>query len=179
MRTLKGLLLLARFRAEGFGLLAATPQGFMNSLAPLLALTVVGALGALLSGSLRLLLLVLFVNLAALLAPAVIAHALARLWDREPHWLRTIVAFNWLSTVMGPVLYLALLGTALAAATPSSGVTIAVLAGVAGYTIALQWFVFRRGLAISGGKAVLAVLANGFGTCVVVFGPPMLAAGMR
>src|SRR5262245_62093320 len=117
MDTLRGLLLLARFRAAGFDLIPATPQGLLNSMAPLAAFTLVGMLGALVLGAMRLLLLQLFGNVVVMVAPAVIIHALARLFGREAGWLRTAVAFNWYNLALGSLIMATLMATLMAEGT--------------------------------------------------------------
>ena len=53
MQALHGILLLGRFNAEGFSRFTATPLGFMNSLAPMIGITVVAALRPLLAGNVK------------------------------------------------------------------------------------------------------------------------------
>jgi hypothetical protein len=178
MGVMNGLLLLARFRPEGFGGFLATPLAFLNSLAPLAALALVFAIRPLLSGSLRALALHVSTALIALLAPAAISHLLARLWDREGPWLRYSVAYNWCHAAV-TMLTLPAVSGALAGASPAlrNAMTLATT-GLLLYWFALAWFLARRGLGISGGRAVLTVLAVHFGTGVLLLGPAMLAAGL-
>lgn len=177
MGALNGLLLLARFRAEGFGYFAATPQAFLNSLTPLLALTLVAAMRPLLAGAFRLVLLQLLTTAVALLTPAVLSHLLASVWKREAHWLRYAVAYNWCHAAVTLLMALAVLGASGGTAIRDGMLALAGL--VLAYWIGVAWFLFRRGLDISGGKAVLAVLATHFGTGVLILLPHFLAAGLQ
>jgi hypothetical protein len=178
MGTLTGLLLLARFKAAGFASFVATPQGFVNSLTPLLAIGLIAGIRPLLAGSLRAVLLHLLTMLVALLAPAVISHLLSRLWHRESRWLHYIVAFNWCQSAITLLLMLVILATIGGPGQPQEAMLGAV-ACILAYWLALCWFMLWRGLDIGRGKAAFAVLATNLGTGLLVLLPQWLAEGLR
>ncbi len=105
-----GMLLLARGKAEGFDQFGYTLQAFLSSLAPLIAVPVVGYLllaahggePARAGGELGAL-SDLLATICALLAPAVLSYELAKLWRRQALWLRFATALNWSQWVI-PVL---------------------------------------------------------------------------
>jgi hypothetical protein len=49
---------------------------------------------------------------------------------------------------------------------------------VAGYAVALHWFLARQGLGVSRGQAVLFVLGVNLGTALLVFVPRQFGAGL-
>jgi hypothetical protein len=180
-RVLLGIGRLARFRADGIALFGATPQAFLNSLAPLLAFPLVGAVLALMSGALWTGFADLLASVVALLAPAVLSHALARLWRREELWLRYIVAFNWCQSAMTLA---ALLGGLVAAGVsfgqPDAADTVmAAIVVVLFYWLAVSWFLAWRALRLSIGRAVLFVLMLNLGTGVLMMLPEMVAVALR
>jgi hypothetical protein len=175
----RGILLLARGRADGLGQFGDTPPAFLASLAPLIAFPLVGAGLTLAQGQGLPALTALLSTLCALLAPPVLSYELARLWAREEQWLRFATAFNWcqwaipvLAAVLLTVVYPAL---AEAAGTETAGIV--VIATVAGYALWLHWFLARHGLMISGLRAALLVLLVNLGTLILVLGPRLLVAG--
>ncbi len=181
MQLVHGILLLARFRAEGFGSFTASPLGFMNSLAPMMAITVVAALRPLLMGNVRALVLHVLTSLIALLGPPVLSHLLARAWRREAAWLRYIVAFNWCQAVVTLVTVVLILMLALGGGVSRSGEGAGLVAAVGGvliYWIGLCWFMAWRGLGFGKWRSVLAVIVINIGTGVLVMGPQLLIAGM-
>jgi hypothetical protein len=170
------MLLLATFRAAGFAAFAGTRQGFLNSLAPLLAFPIVGALLALADGMGWRALGGLLGTLVALLAPAVASHALAQRWGREAGWLRYATAFNWCQWAVPvaalPTLVLA--GVVMRLGVPLAVVTVGAMLAVLGYGLALHFFLARRGLELSRGRTVLLVLATNLATGVLAAGPRLL-----
>ncbi len=179
MGPLTGLLLLARFRPEGIAAFAATPQAFLNSLAPPLALALVSGLGLLLGGHLRGFLLQMLANIVALLAPPTLSHLLARRWGREPLWLRYVVAGNWVNAATALASLLIVQMAAPARGEQPSGPMVVALLAVAAYSLAVQWYLLWRGLAVTRVQATLGMLGIGFGTGVLVVGLAMLAAVLR
>lgn len=171
MGALNGVLLLVRFRPEGFASFAATPQGFMNSLAPMLA---IAAVGALLSGSVPKAALQILMGLVALLTPAVISHFLARAWGREAVWLRYAVAFNWCQTTVN----LLMLGATGAMEFGSNGFKL-VAVGILAYVLGLYWFLMRQGLGVSPTRAALGVLTTTLASGLLLFGPLIIAVSLR
>ena len=97
---LRGMGQLARLQGIGIQQFPTTRQAFFNSLAPWLALPLVGGVMLLLGGQVRAAIGNLLFALVALLAPAAVSHALARWWGREARWLRYAIAFNWCQWVI-------------------------------------------------------------------------------
>ena len=181
MGPLSGVLRLMRGKMDGLADFAATPRAFLVSLAPLMAVAVVGAM--LLSGQPGMvggfpgtLLELLIVHLA----PPVVSHALARYWDREDWWLRYATAFNWLQCAL-PLAALPLavalqvlvgLGVPVGAA-----VRLGVVAFLA-YLLWVQWMLARHGLDLSRGRAAAVVAGVYLGTYVLATGPEKVADWM-
>lgn len=179
MKLLGGLARLATFRTEGFAAVAGTSQAFLNSLAPLLAFPLVGAMLGFLNGDGVVALGDLLSTVVALMAPPVLSHAFAKAWRVQDAWLRYAVAFNWCQWAV-PVAGFALL--LLAGIAVHAGVSVPV-AGVAwllvllGYGLSLHFFLARRGLGLSRGRTLVLVLVVNLVTGVVVVGPRLLAGG--
>jgi len=172
-----GILLLARFDRTGLRQFGATAQSFLASLAPLLAFPLVGGLLLLAEGQAMRAALDLFAAACALLAPAVLSHALAAAWSREAEWLRYATAFNWCQWAIpiaatGLVLLLAML-TGLGLSDRSAAM-IAVAALVC-YGLSLHWFVARHGLALPPLRAGVLVVGVNFGTAALLLAPRLLA----
>ena len=167
MQVIAGILLLARFRAEGFAAFGTTTLAFMNSLAPMLAITLVTSLRPLLAGNARQLGLHVMTSLIALLGPAVL-------------WLRYIGAFNWCQSVITLVTVVLILLLA-AGGNPAEGMggLVAAIAAVLIYWIAVCWFMARHGLEIGRLKAVLAVIVINVGTGLLMLGPQIIAAMLQ
>jgi hypothetical protein len=176
---LAGILLLARFRADGFACFAATPAAFLNSLAPLLGIAIVAGLRSFLSGSPRLIALHLLTSAVALLAPPVITHFLARLWQREALWLRYAVAFNWCQTGITLLSVVLILAFGTGGGMRGLDGLFALLGGIFMYWVALCWFLVWRGLAVTPSRAALAVVTTNLLTGILVVGPQVLAMGGR
>ncbi len=175
---LLGVLRLARGRVSGFAAFGDSPQAFLASLAPLIAFPLVGG-GLMLAGGEGLPALAdMLATFCALLAPPVVSWWLARRWQREPHWLRFATAFNWCQWAIPAVaaLLLLALGVLMALGLPNGVAGAAVVLGMVGYGLWLHWFLARRGLDLSPGKAVLFVLAVNLATVAVVVGPRILMA---
>jgi hypothetical protein len=179
MSVLRGIALLARFRVEGFAEFRATPGGFLNSLAPMLAFPLVGGVILLIDGAVRDGLENIFASLVALLAPAVLSEFLALLWRRETLWLRYVIAYNWLQSLM-TLLAVLLVGAMLSAIAAGSALIspLSLLTLVlTGYWLALCWFLISRGLGVVWWRAVGAVIFINLCTGVLVI-LPRLAAGI-
>ena len=176
---LRGLALLARFRVAGLEQFGDRGQDFLNSLAPLAGLTLVVTLLHAASGDPRAALGEAGMTLIALLAPPVIAHALARRWGREAAWVRYATAFTWCHWLIVASFGLVLVGvTGLLAgmgAPPDVAVAVAELIWAA-YGLSLHWFLARRGLGISRGRSAVLMAAVEFGSAILVIAP-LLAAG--
>jgi hypothetical protein len=175
----RGILLLARGRADGLSQFGDTSPAFLASLAPLIAFPLVGAGLMVAQGGGLPAVTALLSTFCALLAPPVLSYELARLWRREEQWLRFATAFNWCQWAI-PVLaalLLTLVYPALANAASTQTAGIAVIAAVAGYALWLHWFLARHGLVISRLRAALLVVLVNLGTVILVLGPRLLVAG--
>jgi hypothetical protein len=160
---LRGMGMVARLRGVGIDQFPATPQGFLNSLAPWLALPLVGGLLLLIDGQPRAAIGNVLFAAVALLAPAVVSHALARWWGREALWLRYAIAFNWCQWVITAGGLAALLVATIATelGLPRNAVLIVLSLGFMAYAMAVQVVVASVGLAIPRLRAVaLIVLVN-------------------
>ncbi len=181
-----GMLLLARGKAEGLDQFGYTVQAFLSSLAPLIAVPVVGYLllavrggePARAGGELAAL-AELLGTICALLAPAVLSFELAKLWQRQVLWLRYATALNWSQWVI-PLLASVLLLVGyplLASALPNQLALGLVGIAIGGYALWLHWFIARHGLSLSRLRAVVLVVAVNIVTGVLVLGPRLLALG--
>jgi hypothetical protein len=174
---LRGIVRVARGRADGIDQFSGTGQGFLASLAPLVAFPLVGTFLLLLNGNGAPALTDLLATVAVLLAPPVLSFELARLWGRQARWLRFATAFNWcqwLLPVLASVLLVAL-GTLLQAGLPERAATVALVLGLGGYALWLHWFLARHGLALSWIRAALLVAGVNLGTALLVLVPRLLA----
>ncbi len=175
---LQGVLLLARGRAEGLACFRGTPEGFLASLVPLLAVPLAGAVLLLLGGGVVQAVALLLLALVSQLAPPVLSHALARAFGQEERWLRYATAYNWCQW--------AVLAVVAALLTVLGGVTGAPLPAVlgspvlgyaaGGYAMWLHWVLARHGLGLPGWRAAALVLLVGLGTMILVFGPLLVRA---
>jgi len=174
MSVLRGIVRLARFRAEGFAEFDTTNRALLTSLVPLIVFPV---LMQITQGLWTQALFDLFFTTVTLLTPLVVTEFLARRWGREALWVRFAVASNWCQWVLPAMLMVALLVLRIGAhlGLPMDGNVIApCLVVLALYGIVLQWFLARRGLDLSAGKAVLMVLAADLSTALLVGVPTML-----
>jgi hypothetical protein len=174
---LLGILRIARGRADGLDCFAASPQGFLTSLAPLIAFPLVGALLGMFTDGPRRALTGLAMTLCALLTPAVVSHEMARLWNRADAWLRFATAFNWCEWILPVLACLIMVPLSVAISMGlSEGAASSVLLGCLGtYGIWLHWFLARNALALSRLRAGLLVLLVNLGTLAAVMGPGLLA----
>ncbi len=181
LRILTGILRLARGRVAGFDHFTATTQGFLGSLAPLLAFPIVGTVLMLASGAGEAAIGDLLATVCAVLAPAVLSHALARLWDREAAWLRFIIAFNWCQWVipLAAMLVLAFTGVAIHLGLPTDAGAVLAMLLLGGYGLWLHYFLARRGLGLSAVRAAVLVLAVNLGTVLLVIVPRLLLLAGR
>ena len=175
-----GIVLLARFRAEGLEQFGHTPQAFLNSLAPLLAFPLVSGVMTMIGGAGHYAMVNVLVSVIALVAPAVISYYFARVWERDALWLRYAIAFNWCeAAVMLVAVFVLLLPGSLIATDQAAwtGVLAAVVALLI-YWLVLHGFMARHGLRISTFRAVLLVIVVNLGTGMLVKGPWLLASLM-
>lgn len=177
-RVLRGILRIGTFHADGLAEFSATPQAFLNSLAPLLALPVVGGLFMLLRGHVAEALVSVLANLVVLLAPPVAAQTLARAWRREVLWLRYAVAYNWCQWAVALALLAAMLagGVLVSLGLSERAAAQLLTLGLAGYGIALNWFLARTALELSGGKAALFIIMVWLAAMVLILAPMLLSA---
>ena len=176
---LRGVLLLARGRAEGLRQFGDTPQAFLASLAPLIAFPLVGYLLLAAGGHGATAIAGLLGTLCALLAPPVISFELTRWWGRQELWLRYATAVNWCQWAI-PLLASALLLVVypvLAQLLSDNAAGVAVIAAIAAYALWLHWFLARHALALSGARAALLVGLVNLGTALLVLGPRLLSLG--
>jgi hypothetical protein len=174
---LRGVALVARGRADGIELFANTGQGFLASLAPMIAFPLVGTFILLMNGGGTGAIVDLLATLAILLAPPVLSFELARLWGRQAHWLRFATAFNWcqwLLPMLASVLLMAL-SALMQAGLPEQVATALLVGALGGYGLWLHWFLARHGLELSRLRAALLVLGVNLGTALLVVVPRLLA----
>jgi hypothetical protein len=167
----------ARGHADGIDQFTGTSQGFLASLAPLIAFPLVGTAFLLMDGDGAPAITDLLATIAALLAPPVLSFELARLWGRQSRWLRFATAFNWCQWLL-PMLAAALLlvlGALLHAGLPDNVATDALVLGLGGYALWLHWFLARHGLALTRFQAALLVAVVNLGTVLLVLAPRLLA----
>jgi uncharacterized membrane protein len=178
MSIMAGLLRLARFRVDGFNAFAGTPQAVLNSLAPLLAFPLVGAVLGLLGEAGLAAAVDFLATIVALVAPLVITHAFARRWGRLEAWPRFAAASNWCQWVLPVVAVVLVLLVMLldGIGFPLRTMVMLALVGLIGYGVALHWFLARHGLGLSRARAVALVLVTDFGTGALVILPRLLAA---
>jgi hypothetical protein len=171
---LLGVALVARGKRDGLRQFGATSDAFLASLAPLVAFPLVGSGLMLASGAGWKALEDFLATLCAILAPAVLSQALARLWGREAQWLHYATAFNWCQWAVPAtaVVLLLVLGVMLDAGLLSQQAAEAgFVGGLAAYAFWLHWFVTRHALALGAWRAALLVALVNAGTALLAFGP--------
>jgi hypothetical protein len=174
----RGILRIARFRADGLAEFEASRHAFLNSLAPLVAFPVAGAVLELVQGQVFDALVDLLASLVALLAPLVISEVLAERWGVGERWLGYAVASNWAQWTM-PMVLAAMLTSfwlldALGMVTDENMVTGGAI-GVLLYGLALHWFLARNALGLSRWRSAGLVAACDIGTVLLVLGPRLIA----
>ena len=170
---LRGMLQLALWRSAGIHAFTGTKQAFLNSLAPLLAMPVVGFLLLAVQGKVLDAVSNLLLAVVILLAPIAASHLVAKWWRREGLWLRFAVALNWCQWVITAVamLLVALTGMAVQAGVPQQIALLGLALGCLGYAISLQVFLAHVGLALSRARAIGFVLLFTFAAAVLVLLP--------
>lgn len=176
-----GVARLARGRPDGFQQFSGTREGFLASLAPLIAFPLVGGALLALSGDRMGALIDFLATLCALLAPPVLSFEVARLWGKQAAWLRFATAFNWCQwaiPVVGGMLFVGL-GMLMAVGLPQQVASVLAILGLASYGLWLHWFLARHGLGLSSARAAVLVFGVNLITVALVIGPKMLviAAG--
>lgn len=172
-----GILRVARGRADGIGCFGATSQSFLASLAPLIAFPLVGAALGLFTEGPRRALTSLAMTICALLTPAVLSFELARFWHRSDAWLRFATAFNWCEWTLPVIACLVMvpLSIAINVGLDQTAASLLLIGCLGVYGLWLHWFLARKALGLSGGRAVLLVLAVNLATVAAVMGPRLLA----
>lgn len=176
LNILIGIFELVIGRATGFMRFAVSPRNFVRATMILLAVPAILSLLVLANYGTVLSLTTFLLMVCALLAPVLIAHRLARAWDRESWWLRFAIAFMW--TRLGMIAIIALLLAAVtvlvALGAPSKTVIGLVQSVLTIYVLWFDWFLVRQGLQVSAGRAVIGVLAMNAVTSMLIFGPVLL-----
>ncbi len=175
---LVGMVRVACGRADGIACFGGTVQSFLASLAPLVAFPLVGAGFGMFTEGPRQALTDLAMTLCALLTPAVLSYELAKFWSRTDAWFRFATAFNWCEWILPLVAALGMLPLSIAV---SAGVgenlaSLLLMGFLATYGLWLHWFLARKALALSVGRAILLVLVVNAGTVAAVMGPTLLVS---
>lgn len=180
MNILRGIFEIATGRAQGLERFGSSPRDFLTSLYVLMAVPALSALVVAFNRGLGSALAILLVLISALIAPAVISHFVARRWGREALWLRFITAFNWSRFAIVSAFAVMLLMTALLIGLGVSRESAAefLVMAVSFYSLWLEWFLARNALRLSGGRAVLMVLAMNIGTFLLLTVPGLVMRTM-
>lgn len=173
---LRGMALTAMGRPEGVEEFGTGREAVLGSLIPLIALAGMGSFVGLINGAGLLALRDVFVIAAALSAPLVASHAMARAWGREALWFRYATAFNWCQWVIPFAAIVILFGAAILVmlGLPTEAAGLLVLLVLLGYALWMHWHLARNALRLSGGPAALLVLGMNLATMATVLGPRLL-----
>ncbi len=157
---MRGLWMLARGQRDGMKEFSATSESLTASLAPLIAFPLVWQGMTALQGAWRSALIAFLVQLCAALTLPLVTYEMARLFQRQPLWLRAATALNWSFWIGAAVSILAIiLAGGLAQAGTPPGLALTGILGLAGgYLLWNRWFIVRAGLALGGWQAVLVTL---------------------
>ena len=171
-----GVARVALGRPDGFARFGSTVPSFLNSLAPLLAFPLAGALIEAYRDDWLTAVSLLLLTLIAQLAPPVLSHLFAVRWKCDDRWLQYATAYNWCywAIPMAGAMLTVGFAVAVGAGLPSTVAAQAVLGCLALYSIWLNWFIARHALGLSKGRAALLVVAVNAGTAVLAIGPAML-----
>lgn len=176
LNPLVGVVRVALGRTDGFARFGSTVPSFLNSLAPLIAFPLAGALIQVFRDDWLTALSLVLLTLVAQLAPPVLSHLFAVRWQREDRWLHYATTYNWCYWAIPMAGAVLTVGFALAvgAGLPSTLAAQAVLGCLGLYSMWLNWFIARHTLDLSKGKAALMVVAVNAGTAVLAIGPALL-----
>ncbi len=173
------MLLVGRGRREGLAEFASSADAFLASLAPLIAIPLVGAALVVAGGRPKAAAASFLATVIALLAPPVLSYEPARWWKRQDHWLRYATALNWcqwLVPLLAAVL-LILVYPPLTMVLPDTQATYVILGALAAYGLWLHWFIARHGLAIGPVRAAVLVVGVNVVTLILVAGPQAIGLG--
>jgi hypothetical protein len=161
-----GVSRLARFDAGGMGCFAGSVDVFMASLAPWVAITLVGSALTWFNVGGELAATEFLIGTIMLLGPPVISHFFARSWRREKNWLGYSAAFNWCQWALPVVasLWCILVLGSVAVGLPEPLAGVVAIGGVLVYAVALHWFLVRHGLGLSAWRSAAVVAATNVGT---------------
>ena len=177
MSVVRGIVRIARFRADGLAEFEASRNAFLNSLAPLLAFPLVGSLLEFVAHSPIDAISDLLSSVIALLVPLMLSEFLAGRWQVGDRWLGYAVVSNWAQWIvpmgMGASLSAIWLLKQFGVPAGQGGVVGVVLCLLA-YGVALHWFLARHALGLSRWRSTLLVLLCDLLTVLLVMGPRML-----
>lgn len=178
MNILLGIFEIATGRIRGLARFGAARRDFIVSLSVVLAALGLATLVMAIRGGVVAALSIALLLFCASLAPAVISHVMARLWDREAHWSRFATAFYWSRfTLIGMFIVLLLLSNLLV----MSGMP-RLLAGdiliyaMSLYSFWLEWFVARHSLQITNTRALLTAIAINVVTFLLLATPGLIVS---
>ena len=171
-----GVVRVAIGRSDGLAQFGSTTSSFLNSLAPLLAFPIAGAVIEAYRDDWTSALSLLLLTLVAQLAPPVLSHLFAVRWNVEERWLHYATAYNWCYWAKPMAGALFTLGFALAVGTglPSTLAAQAVLAALGIYSLWLDWFLVRNALGLGMAKSIIMVVVVNLGTAALAIGPALL-----
>ena len=171
-----GVVRVAIGRSDGLAQFGSTVSSFLNSLAPLLAFPIAGAVIEAYREDWTSAVSLLLLTLVAQLAPPVLSHLFAVRWKVEDRWLHYATAYNWCYWAKPMAGALFTLGFALAVGTglPSTLAAQAVLAALGIYSLWLDYFLVRHALGLGTAKSVIMVVVVNLGTAVLAIGPALL-----
>ena len=174
--TLRGIFLLATWRREGMANFADTRQGFLNSLAPLLALPLVGFLLLAAQGQFVAALSNLLLAVVVLLGPLMASQAIARWWRRDAGWYRFATALNWCQWGITAAALLMMFVAGLltnAGLSPRGGILLLAL-GCIVYAVSVQSLIARAGLGMSAARAIGFVLLFNGAAAMLILVPALI-----
>ena len=171
-----GVLRLGTFRADGMAGIPDGRQAFINSFAPMLALSLVGGFLLALSGHVAFALESVGSTVVAMLGQPVVSHWFAVRWGREGPWLRYATAVNWCqwAPMLAIFVLMPLVQIAVSVGMAPEAVAVALIVVLVAYALALSWFLARVGLGVSRLRALLLVVVVHLVLAVVVEGPLLL-----
>jgi hypothetical protein len=172
-----GIMRVGLGRADGLALFGDSVGHFTASLAPFVALPLVGTALALVEHPDIGVIGDLLATWCGLLAPAVLTWELARKWGREPLWLRYATAFNWCMWDIPIMAFMLLIAVAvlIGLGLPNNAAALLLPIGLGAYALWLHWFIARHGLRLTRFRAALVVILVNLVTSALVLAPVLLA----